>query len=327
MLRLGYDAKRLFQNPTGLGSYSRELLAALGEAYPAHRYRLYSPRLGGGMETEVFRAGPPFEAVAGPRRGAGLWRRYGLAGQARRDRVALFHGLSHELPAGWGRTGIPGIVTMHDLIDYLHPEWYPWLDRWTYARKRRQALREAAMVLAVSASTRDDLGNALGVAPERMRVIYPPVGRRFYEAPGPPPAGLPATYWLYLGSVTPRKNLGLIVEALREQPVAERLPLVVAGRGGGYAREVAARAQQLGVAELLLWRPDLPNAQLPGLYAGAVGLIYPSRYEGFGLPVAECLACGRPVITTDRASLPEAGGAGALYVSPDAPEALASAMA
>lgn len=326
MWQLGYDAKRLFQNQTGLGSYSRELLAALGMLYPAHRYYLYSPRLPDTPATRPFLAGPPYVPVGGPRWGGGLWRRYAWAGRARRDGLQLFHGLSHELPAGWAATGIPGVVTFHDIIDHLHPDWYPRADRWAYAHKRRQALRQAAGLIAVSACTRDDLGNAFGPALPEIRVVPPPVAARFYAPAGPPPADLPAAYWLYLGSVTPRKNLGLVVEALARQAPAARLPVVVAGQGGPYGRQVQARARALGVDRLLLWRPGLPDAALPGLYAGSVGLLYPSWYEGFGLPVAECLACGRPVITAARAALPEAGGEGALYVDPAQPDALAAAM-
>jgi len=169
-MHVGFDAKRAFHNQTGLGNYSRDVLRLLVRHRPGHRYTAYTP------PAEGLELGPGI-TVRGPDRPLGrlapsLWRVAGLAAQARREGVDLFHGLSNELPLGIERTGLRSVVTIHDLIFERFPELYPPVDRRIYRWKFRSATRRADRIIAISRQTRDDLVDLFGVDPARIRVVY-----------------------------------------------------------------------------------------------------------------------------------------------------------
>ncbi|GAB4407869.1 MAG: glycosyltransferase family 1 protein [Bacteroidia bacterium] len=333
MLTLGYDAKRAFHNFTGLGAYSRQLLLGLADLSAGLRLRLYTPPFVPHPALEDLLNHPAVAVVTGPRRLASLWRARGFGRALRDDPPDLLHGLSNAVPPGLhGR--LPVVMTVHDVIHRLFPRWYPWTDRQVYEAKLRAGLRHSAAIVAVSRHTADDLVRHYGVDPGRIHCIPPPLAAHFTpDIPASQLAAvraaqhLPAEYLLYTGSITPRKNLLTLVQALALLPAGQRPPLVVAGRGGRYRAEVARYVARQGLESQVLWRPDVRDADLPAVYRMASLLIYPSLYEGFGLPVAEALACGTAVVTARGSSMEEAGGPGARYVEPADVGAMAAAIA
>ncbi len=336
-VRIGFDAKRLYCNRTGLGNYSRTLAGDLARYHPEGDYHLYTPRLPQDSPGAAFAGDTRFETHVSTAAIKAYWRSYGVVSDLRADGVDVYHGLSHELPFSIGSAPVRSVVTVHDLIFRKYPDTFSWFDRQVFDRKLRYACVHADLVVAISESTRRDLIEAYGVDERRVRVVYQSCGRLWYgDIEGRSndsaviaalPQDLPREFLLSVGSVETRKNLKLLVEAYRVLRPNERLPVVVVGRHTRYQDEVEALAQACGVADLFTFLPNLRDDRaLKHLYQRAAALIYPSLYEGFGLPVAEALLCGTPVITSDVSSLPEAGGPGSLYVDPTDPEALADAV-
>ncbi|TAE52541.1 MAG: glycosyltransferase family 1 protein [Bacteroidetes bacterium] len=325
-MRMGFDAKRAFLNATGLGNYSRSLIGNLARFFPEEEYHLFTPRTG---NPPLFSDARMPVHLPGNWPGA-LWRSFGVASAARKAGIKLYHGLSHELPLGLRRAGIRQVVTMHDVIFRRYPGLYPLADRLIYDAKWRYACQQADVVVAVSEATRQDLLNYYPVTPEKIQVIYQCCDDIFRLPPDPPAEKkvlarhqIPVEYLLYVGSLTERKNLLLLFQALQLLPEKDRLPVVVAGKGKAYGEKVQHWLRVQGMEKWALFRPDIPFADLPALYRHAQICVYPSHYEGFGIPVLEALTCGVPVITSATSSLPEAGGPGAAYISPGKPEELA----
>ncbi|RMF22006.1 MAG: glycosyltransferase family 1 protein [Bacteroidetes bacterium] len=332
MLRIGFEAKRLFHNPTGLGTYARSLLQGLLQAFPRNEYHLFTPRFAEpGPEAAFLRA--QAVRIHTPRHAPlqSWWRSYAQTRRWKELRLDLYHGLSHELPLGAEKSGLPLVVTVHDLIFLRHPEFFPWLDRRLYAWKCRRACRIARRIVAVSAHTKKDLVELFGIAPERVEVLPPALDARFLQpAPPlpnhPPFQGLPSEFLLFVGGTAPRKNLRGCLQALALLPEGQRLPLVVVGAGTGLPGSLGALVRKEGLERWVILPGRVSQEALHALYARARLLLYPSLYEGFGLPVVEALACGTPVLTSQGSSLPEAGGPGACYVNPHDPEHIAEGL-
>ena len=340
---IGFDAKRIVRNATGLGNYARSLvndLAALGDDHL--QLRLYAPDAGRDqLRRQVSTASgvclcyPPAANTAARLLPAGLykawWRSAGVVRQLQADGVQLYHGLSGELPLGLRDSGVRGIVTIHDLIFMRHPEYYhPW-DRWMYEWKFRQTLRQAHRIIAISECTRRDVATLGGISPDRIDLIYQTCHPRYAEALPPDrlraTAGrlqLPQCFLLSVGSIEERKNLLLAVSALPLLP--ERLHLVAVGKATPYAKKVAEAARRMGVAERLHMLHGVSDTDLQALYQLAQVFVYPSRYEGFGIPVIEAIQSGLPVVACTGSCLEEAGGPDSLYVAPDDAPALAAAI-
>jgi glycosyltransferase involved in cell wall biosynthesis len=333
-MNIGFDSKRLFNNFTGLGNYSRTLLKNLGEFYPENHYHLYSPRIGRNEASDYFLNNPVYlphlpSASYGP-----LWRSYFIHKQLTSDHVGLFHGLSHEIPFNLRKTGIKSVVTIHDLIFRIHPETYAPADRLIYDLKFRYACRHADRIIAISESTKKDIIRFYGTDPGKIEVIYQACNPAYYRLQGPDETKavitrfrLPADYLLSVGSIEPRKNLKRVIESYRFLPADLRIPLVVVGRGGKYRLETEKMVIQAGLEDRVIWIQGLNNpGDMQALYQNARILLYPSLYEGFGLPVAEALLSRTPVITSNRSSLPEAGGPGTVYINPTSTEDIADAI-
>lgn len=333
---IGYDAKRIVRNATGLGHYGRTLVTALSDALGAEaRLLLYAPDRG----RDDLRALLPEAPNIAFRYPAGLhwawqralWRSRGIVGDLRRDGIRLYHGLSGELPLGISDSGIRSVVTVHDLIFMRHPEYYNPVDVAIYKWKFHRMCREADRIIAISECTKRDIV-ALGHYPEdRIDVIYQGVDDRFADdVPGETLRevsrryALPPRYVLFVGTIEERKNAALIVEALARQP--EEVDAVIVGRRTPYADRVERTARRLGVARRVHLLSGVPDADMAALYRGATVFAYPSRYEGFGIPVVEAIRCGLPVVAATGSCLEEAGGPGALYVHPDDAGAMAAAL-
>ena len=332
MYRIGYDAKRLFNNFTGLGNYSRTLLRNLADDYPEHAYLLYTPKLLKNEETHFFLNSALFHVHQPQTRLKALWRLSGIKKDLKKHKIELYHGLSHEIPLGIQKTGIKSIVTIHDLVFKKYPSYYPWIDRQIYDFKFRYACHHADRIVAISESTKADIIHYYGIEPEKIEVIYQSVHERFMQKK-PPKAiegvlrkyQLPADFFLYVGSITERKNLLNVVKALPLLPASLRLPLVVIGKGDRYKAKVQAYLKEKRLEKQVFFI-QIDFDDLPVLYQQAAVFVYPSYYEGFGIPLMEALFSRTPVITSNVSSLPEAGGPGASLIDPDQSEAIAEAL-
>jgi glycosyltransferase involved in cell wall biosynthesis len=220
--------------------------------------------------------------------------------------------------------GLPFVVTVYDALAVRHPEWFTRSNvaavRWLLPR----ALRNAALVVTATEFGRADVVEAFGVEAERVRAIPLGVDARFSPGEGPRRA---RPYLLTVGTLQPRKNIGALLRAF-EALVARGLEhdLVVAGARGWGDEPLAAAVRASPAADRIELTGRVDDEQLVGLYRGAAAFVFPSRYEGFGLPPLEAMACGTPVVCSDRTSLPEVTGGAALLVDPDDPEALAAAI-
>ena len=324
-MNIAFDAKRITNNATGLGNYSRFVLEALTEYRPENRYLLYSPSIG---RPELYRELLEHRALAFL--GGSLWRNYSIPRLVREAKVDLFHGLSNELPLGLYRAQRVGtVVTIHDLAFIRYPQYYKPIDRLLYRRKYGASARAADHVITVSEQTRRDVIDIFGVEEERVTTVYQGCSERFAQIQPEEVAAarqalrLPQRYMLFVGSIEERKNLLLAVEALAQLQDKE-LHLVAVGRRTPYVQQVLDRARRLGVLSRLHLLHQVGATYLPGIYGGAEVFVYPSRFEGFGIPIIEALNAGVPVIGATGSCLEEAGGPTSLYTDPDNADMLAS---
>lgn len=337
IMRIAFDAKRLYNNFTGLGNYSRTMIDILSENFPNNEYLLYTPKIKVNDITEAYLTKEHCRTVLphGMFKG-GIWRTFAQAADLRTDGVELFHGLSHEIPIGLKGKNIPSVVTIHDVAFKTFTGMYHWHDRRIYDLKFRYSCNNADHIIAISECTKKDIIRFYGIAEEKVSVIYQPVQSLFYspldsnsarEIADSAISNLPKDFMLYVGSINSRKNLLSVVKAIETMPEQERIPLVIVGNGREYKTEVKKYISSHQLDKYFIWASNIrDNKQLQALYTSARLFVYPSFYEGFGLPVVEAMLCGCPVLTSNVSSLPEAGGPLSLQVNPNDIEDIANAM-
>lgn len=333
-MRIGYDAKRLFNNFTGLGNYSRTLVHDLAHYYPDNEYFLYSPKITVNHDTQTFASSPMYHYFIAPKFWPNaLWRTYHIPKLAKKHELDVYHGLSHEIPVGIDQTNIKSIVTIHDLIYKSHPDQYAPLDRKVYDSKIKYALEHADKVIAISQSTKQEILKYFKVEEEKIEVVYQSCSGIFLQRKSAQAKEevqskykLPSEYYLYIGSIVERKNLLGILKAILALPKDLQLPLVVVGNGRGEYRKkvddfIAKHAMESSVHFI---GPDFDD--LPTIYQMSKLFLYPSVAEGFGIPVLEALLSQVPVITSNCSALPEVGGEGALKVDPTSVDGIRSSI-
>jgi glycosyltransferase involved in cell wall biosynthesis len=316
-MEIGFDAKRLYNNFTGLGNHSRTTIDILSEFYPDDHYVLYTPKIKHNAVTSAYigKRNCLTRVPEGWLRGSG-WRTFGVSRDVKRDGIDVFHGLSNELPAG---LRVPSVVTIHDVAFKTFPDMYHWPDRKLYDMKWKHALGSADRIIAISESTKRDILKYYDADPDKIDVVYQPVARRYYEKAEKRHLEAPFSvpFMLYVGSINSRKNLLGAVKAMEMLPSDLQIPLVVIGSGREYRREVETYVASHNLKSLVIF-PDryVDDAELQQLYMHAELFVYPSFCEGFGLPVVEALLCGCPVVTSCVSSLPEAAGEKSLKADP-----------
>lgn len=334
-MRIAFDAKRIVANGTGLGSYGRTLINALSALGTADELLLYAPHEGRQelreqvvLREQVRFVYPPKSHLPFYRQ---YWRTKGIVKQLLRDEIDIFHGLSGEIPIGLKAAGIKGIVTIHDLIFLRHPEYYHWIDTKIYVRKFHQTLREADRIIAISECTKRDILYYGDFPEDKIDVIYQSCGTRFAEKASEEQLQqvkeryhLPDRYILFVGTIEARKNALLAVKALQQLP--ETLSLVIVGRETSYVKLIKDYIQQHQLEQRVQFLHGVPNEDLPSVYQQAEAFVYPSRYEGFGIPIIEAIQSGLPVVAATGSCLEEAGGPDCLYVHPDDAEGMAKAI-
>lgn len=331
-MKIGLDAKRIVRNRTGLGSYGRNLANNLADIIPSDtEILLYAPDAGQkDLRSQVHTTPSMAFSFAKSRMPKSLWRSFGIVSNLRRDGIDLYHGLSGELPIGIHRSGIRSVVTIHDLIFLRHPEYYHWIDSRIYAWKFYRTIKEANRIVAISQCTKRDIMHYAHVPEDRIDVIYQSCSTHFKMRESDAKKQdvharylLPGRYIINVGTVERRKNILLAVKALQH---IDNISLVIVGRQTEYAREVKEYIAQHGLTNRVHWLTGVPNADLPSLYQMAEACVYPSRYEGFGVPIIEAIQSGLPVVACTGSCLEEAGGPDCLYVDPDDDKGMAEAI-
>ncbi len=335
---IGYDAKRAVHNQTGLGNYSRTLIESLAAGYPENEYRLYTPSLSNNPRLSSLREQANVKLV-GPQGIVGrfapaLWRLTTVSGQAKKEGVELYHGLTNEIPMGLGRAGIKSVVTIHDVIFERLGELYRRHDRMIYRWKTRHACRNATAIVAVSEQTKLDLVEFYGVDPSRIKVIYQACDSAFNKPVSESNRsevrrkyGLPSQYILYVGTIERRKNLLSLLKAAQFLRKSHDPYVVALGRGSEYLEEIEQYIKSERIGDRVKIIPDAAFADFPAIYQSALVFVYPSLFEGFGIPIIEALWSKLPVVTSKGGCFAEAGGGTSLYVDPRKPEELAAAIA
>lgn len=318
-MRIGIDASPMFESRAGIAQYVAGLVRHLPSVGPDNEYLLYASRRGG----EGLGLGDCLNArlVMVPKWAAG-WR-------ARRDRIDVYHGTNYRL-RGRGRRG--DVLTVHDLVAERFPSL---VKRGRASRKTRRMAREATAIIAVSESTARDLVELYGMSREKITVIHHGVAEGFVPAPLPDArewvkrqCGIDRPFILSSGTIEPRKNLPTLIRAYASLPrIRDDFDLVLAGGWGWGKADVDRTVKELGVAGRVRMTGHLTSEALRWVYCAADLFVYPSLYEGFGLPPLEAMACGTPVITSCGSSLPEVVGDAGILVDPRNVEGLAGAIA
>jgi glycosyltransferase involved in cell wall biosynthesis len=312
-VRICVDGRALGERPTGAGKALARLLRQLRHDFPVHDYRVVTPARHADWRL-------PRQLV---------WEQVVLPAQARRQGARILH-----LPGGTSAPvlgGVRVVMTLHDLAPARHPEFLPhWRSRWYWGRWVPFTARFAERVLVPSASTKRDLLALGGVAERRIEVVpwgvaldpeVEPAGAEDVRARH----GLPSRYLLYVGTMDRRKDYPTLLAALRRLDAP--LPLVIAGTVIRGRSDFDVRVRALELASRVRVLGYVPETDLPALYRGAAAFVYPSLYEGFGLPILEAMACGVPVVTYNTTSLPEVAGDAAILLDPPvAPDTLAAAI-
>ena len=331
-MRIGFDAKRLFNNFTGLGNYSRFVVKSLVDYYPQHHYTLYSPKIKDHPETKSFRTNPRLLIRTPPRwvKGSGFgsfWRSVNLGNIASRDGMDIFHGLSNELPVSKPK-GLKTVVTIHDLIFVRHPELYGKIDAAIYRKKLENACESADSILAISRQTANDLTAFMKIDKDRIQVVYQGCDEIFKQKY---PVldiqnvlrkyNLPEDYVLTVGTLEQRKNALLLLKAATL--LDKKINIVLVGKRTSYQDQLDEYISSHHLKDRVYFIHDVSFVDLPRIYKGARVFVYPSRFEGFGIPILEAIHAGVPVIAATGSCLEEAGGPSCVYVHPDDHEALA----
>ena len=331
-MKIGFDAKRLFNNYTGLGNYSRTLVKNIAQNYPKNEYHLYSTHSNKNNETELFYDKNNFSLHFNKSFFKSIWRSFGIVKQLKKDKIDIYHGLSNELPFGIKNSGIKTIVTIHDLIFKIYPETYPFVDRLIYDFKFKYACKTADKIIAISEQTKKDIIRFYNIAEDKIEVVYQSCQEQFFRECDLDKSILnqysfPESYNLYVGSVNERKNLKSIVKAYSILKKDELTPLVIVGNGKKYKQECVELIAKLKLEEYFIWVDNLTDVKhLQLAYMNAKIFIYPSLYEGFGIPIIEALLSKIPVITSNTSCLPEATGGFAKHINPENPHELANAI-
>lgn len=331
-LSIGYDAKRAFYNQSGLGNYSRNLLHALAKNNPDNSYYLFTPKI---KDRFVIEDEDKFNLVL-PEKGipqmlSSLWRLSFMNNNIKNKKLNVFHGLSQELPVGIKKTGVRTVVTVHDLIFLRFPEFYNIIDAKIYNLKLVHACRVSDHIVAISQQTKNDLIRFLNIPSDKISVIHQGCNALFWKSQTKEfleqvrlKYNLPGRYLLNIGTIEERKNLMGIIKAIHLKKID--IPLVVIGRKmDGYYEKVMDYIKSNNIQNVFFPERVLTE-ELPAIYQNAECFIYPSFYEGFGIPLLEALVSRTPVITSKRGCFTEAAGPGSLYVEPHDPEEIGDAI-
>lgn len=341
-MKIGFDAKRAFNNFTGLGNYSRTLLETLSNDYPENEYHLFTPKLSDDVRLDFIKKQPSITVHTPPQylhKIHAVWRSYFIKNAIEKAGIDIFHGLSHELPLVLPKK-VKTVVTIHDLIHERYPEYYPFLDRKIYTLKFKRACEKADVVVAISEQTKQDIIDFYKIEAGKIQVIYQSCHPQFYITPPhyndvllKEKYNLPENYILYVGTINERKNLLSLVKAM--QLIVQKdsygdnqddIHLVAVGNGGAYFEKVKKYVYENQLTQRVHFLKKPNFSDFPYFYKKAKAFVLPSFFEGFGIPIIEALWSGCPVIVSEGSCFAESAGADALFINPHSPKNIAETI-
>ena len=323
-MRIGFDAKRAFSNKTGLGNYSRDSIRLLSHFYADNKYFLYTPdkklnisfpyldnskniylRTPSSLINKVLKS---------------YWRSKSIVRDLFTNKIDVYHGLTNELPFGIEKINIKTVVTIHDLIFIRYPHLFKNIDRKIYYKKFRSACERADKIIAVSEQTKKDIIDFFKIQESKIIVVYQGCNKVFQSSISIKQKKeiikkyqIPNHYLLYVGSIEKRKNLLTILKTLKELPNQR---LVVIGEGKSYKVECLRFITKNNLSNRVIFLSELSLQEMAAIYQSAQIMIYPSIFEGFGIPILESLFSKTPVITSKGGCFSESGGKGSKYINP-----------
>ena len=314
-MKIAFDGKRFFNNSSGLGNYSRDLVRILATNFPDNHYYLFNKE-----QSEKGKDILEMPNVSFGETSKGKWsRQFKMGKDAQNIGAAIFHGLSGELPLKWDEKPIKKVVTIHDLIFMRFPHYYSFFDRKIHFWKFQKAVEQADLVIAISEQTKRDIIQFLKVPENKIRVVYQGCHHVFKEDQTEEflnsikeKFNLPERFILNVGTIEERKNLLNIVKAIS----GTEIPLVVIGKKTKYFNKVKIHLVKNKLENQVYFLENVSMEELAGVYKLADIFVYPSLFEGFGIPVIEALFSKKPVITSNVSCLPEAGGENSVYINP-----------
>jgi glycosyltransferase involved in cell wall biosynthesis len=331
-MRIGFDAKRAFYNKSGLGNYSRDTITSLQKYYPENEYFLYTPRKKNPIH---FLHRNKHVHIVKPkslnRFYQSYWRSITLGSRINRDKLDIYHGLSNELPANIIHTKTKSVVSIHDLIFMRYPELYNSVDREIYQQKFFEASLAADKIIAMSEQTKEDIISFFHTREEDIEVIYQGCNPMFYETLDDEKKhevcdkyNIPHQFILSVGTLEKRKNALQVLEGMTINKID--YPLVFVGKPTAYVKDLHHFIREHNMENQVFFLHDVPNRDLPAIYQSSSVFVYPSIFEGFGIPILEALNSSTPVITNKFGCFMEAGGDAAMYVNPNHSEEIGEAI-
>jgi len=317
----GFDAKRAFHNKSGLGNYSRDTLRLLSKYFPDNEYLLYNPKIGdinftiNDDNTKVIFPKGKLNKIF-----SSYWRQGPVIKQAINDKVDVFIGLSNEIPIGLDSTTIKSIVVIHDLIFIRYPELYSAIDQKIHVKKVKRACNISDKIIAISEQTKEDIINFLKVDPSKIEVVYQGCHNSFQKEYDldlqkvvKEKFNLPKKYILNVGTIEKRKGLLTAVQAISD---FKDIHLVVVGKETKYTKIVKEFVTKNNMSDRVHFLKNVSMPELASIYQLADLFVYPSIFEGFGIPIIEALFSKTPVISSTGSCFAEAGGEYSWYVEP-----------
>jgi alpha-1,3-rhamnosyl/mannosyltransferase len=322
------DARTATTHFPGIGRYVVNLARAMARVEPDMNVSLLCDPASGAANT----AFPDFPRIPCSVSPFSISQQWIVPRELHHSRARLYHSPFYLMPYHPGR---PVVLTCYDMIPLVYPAYFSAKQRLIYRAAHALALKTSKFVLAISHATKTDLIRYFRVSPERIVVTLLAADEHFVPQPSERieavrrKYSLPEHYVLYFGSNKPHKNLVRLVDAwglLKNGPKVTDHALVIAGHWDDRYPQAKMQVRCLHLDRDVMFLPDIPEDDLPALYSGASLFVFPSEYEGFGLPVLEAMACGVPVVCSNCSSLPEVAGNAALLVNPQGVEELAAAM-
>jgi glycosyltransferase involved in cell wall biosynthesis len=327
-MKIGFDAKRIYHNTSGLGNFGRDLVRILSEFYPNNIFNLYNPKFKTVKRLQLkdnIVEKLPVKKIW--KKFSSIWRQGPIVHQLQKDKIDIFHGLSGEIPKGIQKTSIKTVVTIHDLIFIRYPKLYSFFDRKIHLKKVNFSANNADKIIAISEQTKRDIVKYLKIDKDKIDVIYQGCHGTFKEEKSIKiknevklKFNLPENFVLNVGAINERKNILSLIKSIENLEV----PLIIIGGKTSYFNVLESYIKEHNLSNKVRFLENVSMPELSTIYQMASVFVYPSIFEGFGIPIIEALYSKTPVITSTGSCFSEAGGPNSIYVKPNDIETLSA---